>query len=157
MQKITPFLWFDNNAEEAMNFYVTIFKNAKIRETRYYGDAGPGPKGSFMTGTFELNGEEFMALNGGPLFNFSSAVSFFVKCETQEEVDQYWEKLSAGGGEKMDCGWLKDKYGVTWQIVPNVLGEYLGDKDPAKVKRVMEAMMKMKKLDIAGLKKAFKE
>jgi predicted 3-demethylubiquinone-9 3-methyltransferase (glyoxalase superfamily) len=150
MQKITPFLWFDNNAEEALAFYISIFKNGRIKNVARYGDAGPGPKGSFMTGTFELEGQEFMALNGGPMFTFSSAISFFVNCETQEEIDNFWDKLSAGG-EKMPCGWLKDKYGVTWQIVPSVLGELLHSKDAAKSQRVMQAMMKMGKLDIKTL------
>jgi predicted 3-demethylubiquinone-9 3-methyltransferase (glyoxalase superfamily) len=129
MQKITPFLWFDNNAEEAAKFYVSIFENSKITDTRRYGDAGPGPKGSVMTVTFELEGQEFMALNGGPHFKFTEATSFFVKCKTQEEVDELWEKLSAGG-EKSRCGWLKDKFGLSWQIVPEALGELLAHPDP---------------------------
>jgi predicted 3-demethylubiquinone-9 3-methyltransferase (glyoxalase superfamily) len=153
MQKITPFLWFDNNAEEALNFYTSLFKNGRIKNVARYGDAGPGPKGSFMTATFELEGQEFMALNGGPMFTFSSAISFFVNCETQEEIDNFWDKLSAGG-EKMPCGWLKDKFGVTWQIVPSVLGELLNSKDAAKSQRVMHAMMKMGKLDIKTLSEA---
>jgi predicted 3-demethylubiquinone-9 3-methyltransferase (glyoxalase superfamily) len=153
MQKITPFLWFDNNAEEALAFYTSIFKNARIKNVARYGDAGPGPKGSFMTGTFELEGQEFMALNGGPMFTFSSAISFFVNCETQEEIDNFWDKLSAGG-ETMPCGWLKDKFGVTWQIVPSVLGGLLNNKDAAKAGRVMQAMMKMGKLDIKTLEEA---
>ena len=153
MQKITPFLWFDNNAEEATNFYTSIFKNSKIGQVRRYGEAGPGPKGSVMTATFQIEGQEFMALNGGPAFKFSPAISFFVNCETQEEVDQFWEKLSAGG-ETMQCGWLKDKFGVTWQIIPKALGELMGDKDPQKSQRVMQAMMKMVKIDVAALKRA---
>jgi len=154
MQKITPFLWFDNNAEEAMNFYISIFKNSKIGQVRRYGEAGPGPKGSVMTATFQIEGQDFMALNGGPAFKFSPAISFFVNCETQEEVDQLWEKLFAGG-ETMQCGWLKDKFGVTWQIIPKALGELMGDKDPQKSQRVMQAMMKMVKIDVAALKRAY--
>ena len=153
MQKITPFLWFDGQAEEAVNFYTAIFKNSKIVDVMRYGDAGPGPKGSVMSATFELDGEEFIALNGGPMFTFSPAIAFFVKCETQEEVDKYWQKLSEGG-EKQRCGWLKDKYGVSWQIVPTILGQLLQDKDAGKSTRVMNAMLKMDKLDIAGLKRA---
>lgn len=153
MQKITPFLWFDNNAEEAMNFYTSIFKNSKLGQVRRYGEAGPGPKGSVMTATFQIEGQEFMALNGGPAFKFSPAISFFVNCETQEEVDALWEKLSAGG-ETMQCGWVKDKFGVTWQIIPKALGELMGDKDPQKSQRVMQAMMKMIKIDVAALKRA---
>ena len=154
MQKITPFLWFDNNAEEAVNFYTSIFRNSKIGQVRRYGEAGPGPQGSVMTATFQIEGQEFMALNGGPAFKFSPAISFFVNCETQEEVDELWEKLSAGG-EMMQCGWLKDKFGVTWQIIPKALGELLGDKDPQKSQRVMQAMMKMIKIDVAALKRAY--
>lgn len=154
MQKITPFLWFDNNAEEAVNFYTSIFKNSKIGQVRRYGEAGPGPQGSVMTATFQIEGQEFMALNGGPAFKFSPAISFFVNCATQEEVDELWEKLSAGG-EMMQCGWLKDKFGVTWQIIPKALGELLGDKDPQKSQRVMQAMMKMIKIDVAALKRAY--
>jgi predicted 3-demethylubiquinone-9 3-methyltransferase (glyoxalase superfamily) len=153
MQKITPFLWFDGQAEEAMKFYTSIFKNSKIGSVTRYGDAGPGPKGTVMSGTFELEGQKFMALNGGPLFKFTEAISFFVNCETQQEVDELWEKLSAGG-QKSRCGWLKDKYGVSWQIIPTVLGELLGDKDPEKSKRVMKAMLQMDKIDIEGLKRA---
>lgn len=154
MQKITPFLWFDGNAEEAMKFYTSIFKNSKIRQVHRWGEGGPGPKGTVMSGTFELDGQEFMALNGGPDFTFSEAISFFVKCETQEEVDELWERLSEGGQAQM-CGWLKDKFGVTWQIIPTVLEELLHDKDPEKAKRVMEAMLKMKKIDIKLLKEAY--
>jgi predicted 3-demethylubiquinone-9 3-methyltransferase (glyoxalase superfamily) len=154
MQKITPFLWFDGKAEEAMNFYTSIFRNAKIGSVTRYGEAGPGPKGTVMSATFELEGQEFYALNGGPQFKFTPAISFFVKCTTQEEVDRYWEALSAGG-EKHPCGWLSDRFGVSWQIIPTVLGEMLSDRDPAKARRVMEAMMKMGKLDIAGLQRAY--
>jgi len=154
-QKITPFLWFDNNAEEAMNFYVSIFKDSKIIEVARYGDAGPGPKGTVMTGTFQLEGQQFMALNGGPHFKFTEAISLFVNCETQQEVDDLWNKLCAGGGAPSQCGWLKDKFGLSWQIVPSILGKLLGDKDPAKSKRVMEAMLKMIKIDINALKKAY--
>jgi predicted 3-demethylubiquinone-9 3-methyltransferase (glyoxalase superfamily) len=153
MQKITPFLWFDNQAEEAANFYVSIFKNSKIVKIARYGEAGPGPKGSAMTVVFQLNGQEFIALNGGPHFKFTEAVSFSVDCKTQEEVDEFWEKLSAGG-EEGQCGWLKDKYGLSWQVNPAVLGELLSDPDPQKSKRVMEAMLKMKKIDIKALKQA---
>ncbi|HWY70080.1 MAG TPA: VOC family protein [Terriglobales bacterium] len=156
MQKITPFLWFDGNAEEAVNFYVSLFKNSRVVNMSRYGDGGPGPKGTVMSATFELNGQEFMALNGGPHFTFSPAVSFFVKCETQQEVDELWEKLSAGG-KKERCGWLKDKYGLSWQIIPNALGRMLLDKDPAKSQRVMKAMMGMDKIDIQGLKQAYEQ
>ncbi len=152
-QKITPFLWFDNNAEEAMNFYTSIFKNSEVIGTSRYGE-GHEQAGTVMTGTFVLDGQEFMALNGGPYFKFTEAISFFVHCETQEEVDELWEKLSEGG-EKSQCGWLKDKFGVSWQIVPNALGEMLGDKDSEKVKRVTEAMLKMHKIDIEKLKQAY--
>jgi predicted 3-demethylubiquinone-9 3-methyltransferase (glyoxalase superfamily) len=156
MQKIIPFLWFDNKAEEAVNFYVSIFKNSKIMNMSRWGDGGPGPKGAVMSVTFELNGQEFMALNGGPTFKFSPAISFFVKCETQQDVDDYWEKLSAGG-TKERCGWLKDKYGVSWQIIPNALGKFLQEKDPTKSKRVMNAMMQMDKIDIQGLQRAYEQ
>jgi predicted 3-demethylubiquinone-9 3-methyltransferase (glyoxalase superfamily) len=153
MQKITPFLWFDDKAEEAMNFYVSIFKNSKTGRVTRYGEAGPGPKGTVMSATFELDGQEFFALNGGPHFTFSAAISLFVNCETQEEVDAFWEKLSAGG-EKQRCGWLKDKYGVSWQIVPSILGKLLQDKDDGKSTRVMKAMMQMGQLDIERLEPA---
>ena len=156
MQKITPFLWFDNQAEEAMNFYTSIFKHSKILNVSRYGDTGPGVEGSVMTATFQLNGQEFMVLNGGPTFKFNEAISFLVKCETQEEVDYFWEKLSEGG-EEVQCGWLKDKYGISWQIVPTILGELLQDKDAEKARRVMEAMLKMVKIDIAGLKQAYEQ
>jgi predicted 3-demethylubiquinone-9 3-methyltransferase (glyoxalase superfamily) len=154
-QKITTFLWFDNNAEEAMNFYVSIFKNSKILSLTRYGDAGPGPKGTVMTGSFQLEGQEFVALNGGPHFKFSEAISLVVHCENQEEVDHFWSKLTAGGGSPSQCGWLKDKFGLSWQIVPNAMIEMLSDKDPAKSKRVMEAMLQMTKIDISKLQKAY--
>jgi predicted 3-demethylubiquinone-9 3-methyltransferase (glyoxalase superfamily) len=153
MRKIAPFLWFDGKAEEAMKFYTSIFKNSKIGNVTRYGDAGPGPKGTVMSATFELEGQKFMALNGGPQFKFTPAISFFVNCETQQEVDELWEKLSEGG-EKSRCGWLTDKYGVSWQIIPSVLGELLGSKDAEKSKRVMKAMLQMDKLDIEGLRRA---
>jgi predicted 3-demethylubiquinone-9 3-methyltransferase (glyoxalase superfamily) len=153
-QKITPFLWFNDNAEEAMNFYTSIFKNSKIGSVARYGETGPGPKGSVMTATFQIEGQEFIALNGGPHFKFTEAISFVVDCKTQEEVDEFWEKLSAGG-EKSRCGWLKDKFGLSWQIVPDTLGKLMQDKDPEKSKRVMQAMMKMDKLIIADLQKAY--
>jgi predicted 3-demethylubiquinone-9 3-methyltransferase (glyoxalase superfamily) len=156
MQKISPFLWFDNNAEEAANFYVSVFPNSKIQKVSRYGEAGPGPKGTVMTVDFQLNGQEFIALNGGPLFKFTEAVSFMVHCKNQEEVDNYWEKLSAGG-EKGQCGWLKDKYGLSWQVVPDALMELIVDKDQAKTQRVMQAMLQMRKLDIAKLKEAAQE
>jgi len=154
MQKITPFLWFDDQAEEAMNFYVSIFINSKVVSVSRYGEGGPRPKGTAMIATFQINGQDFMALNGGPEFKFTEAISFFVDCKTQEEVDYLWEKLS-DGGEKGQCGWLKDKYGVSWQIVPSALGELLNDKDPEKSKRVMEAMLKMTKIDTNILKQAY--
>src|SRR5919108_1262106 len=154
MPKITPFLWVDNQAEEAAKFYVSIFKNSKILTVARYGDAGPGPKGSVMTVKFMLDGQDFIALNGGPHFKFTEAISFSVDCKTQEEIDQFWEKLSHGG-EEGPCGWLKDKYGLSWQINPTVLGEMLRDPDPKKSKRVMEAVLKMKKIDIKKLKGAY--
>jgi predicted 3-demethylubiquinone-9 3-methyltransferase (glyoxalase superfamily) len=154
MQKITPFLWFDNKAEEAMNFYVSVFKNSKVVGVSRYGDAGPGPKGSVMTATFEIEGQRFIALNGGPTFTFTPAISLFVNCETQQEVDDLWAKLSAGGREDR-CGWLQDKYGLSWQIIPSTLMDLMQDKDPEKSKRVMQAMLQMVKIDIAGLKKAY--
>ena len=153
MQTITPFLWFDSNAEEAAKFYTSVFKDSKILSTARYGDAGPGPKGSVMTVSFQIGGQEFMALNGGPQFKFTEAVSFVVNCETQEEVDAYWSKLSAGG-EEGPCGWLKDKFGLSWQVVPAALPKLLKDPDPAKAQRVMKAMLQMKKIEIARLKKA---
>ncbi len=155
MQKITPFLWFDDQAEEAMNFYTSIFKNSKVVNVSRYGDAGPGTKGKVMTASFELEGQEFTALNGGPEFKFTEAISFFVNCNSQEEVDELWKKLSEGG-EEGQCGWLKDKFGVSWQIVPTALIEMLNDPDPEKSKRVTEAMLQMKKIDIQTLKQAYK-
>lgn len=155
MQRITPFLWFDTQAEEAANFYVSIFKNSNIVKVTRYGEAGPGPAGSAMTVVFQLDGLEFIGLNGGPHFKFTEAVSFSVDCETQEEVDWYWNKLTEGGGEESQCGWLKDKFGLSWQVNPKILGQMLSDPDPQKAKRVMEAMLKMKKIDIAALQKAY--
>ena len=154
MQKITPFLWFDHQAEEAMNFYTSIFKNSKIGNVTRYGEAGPGPEGSVMTATFELEGQEFMVLNGGPQYKFTEAVSFFVNCNSQEEVDTLWEKLSEGG-EEGPCGWLKDKFGLSWQIIPTALGQMLNDPEPEKAQRVMQAMLKMKKIEIQTLKQAY--
>jgi predicted 3-demethylubiquinone-9 3-methyltransferase (glyoxalase superfamily) len=156
MQKITPFLWFDDKAEEAMDFYVSIFKNSKRGRISRYGEAGPGPSGAVMVVTFQLDGREFMALNGGPHFKFTEAISLLVDCETQDEVDALWEKLSEGGA-KGQCGWLKDKYGLSWQIVPTALGEMMSDPDPEKSKRVMNAMLQMKKLDINTLKQAYEQ
>jgi len=156
MQKIAPFLWFDGNAEEAMNFYVSLFKNSKVGKVTRYGEAGPGPKGSVMSATFQLEGQDFCALNGGPQFKFTPAISFFVNCETQEEVDALWEKLSAGG-RKDRCGWLQDRFGVSWQIIPSVLGKLLGDPDPEKSKRVMMAMLQMDKIDIKRLQDAYEQ
>ena len=153
MQKITPFLWFDGKAEEAAKFYTSIFKDSKITKVTRYGDAGPGPKGTAMSVVFQLEGQEFFALNGGPHFTFSPAISFFVNCETQGEVDTLWEKLSAGG-EKQRCGWLKDKFGVSWQVIPTALGRLLQDDDATKSRAVMRAMMQMEKIDIAGLERA---
>ena len=153
MQKITPFLWFDHQAEEAANFYISVFKNSKILSVSRYGEGAPRPAGTAMIVNFQIDGQEFMALNGGPEFKFTEAVSLFVNCETQEEVDNYWEKLSAGG-EKGQCGWLKDRYGLSWQIVPTALGELMSDPDPEKSRRVMEAMLKMSKIDINALKRA---
>ena len=156
MQKITPFLWFDDKAEEAANFYISIFRNSRIVSVTRYGEAGPGPKGSVMIVVFRIEGQEFLALNGGPQFTFSPAISFVVNCKTQKEVDELWEKLS-DGGEKIECGWLKDKYGVSWQIVPTVLGKLMSDPDPVKSQRVMQAMLQMKKIDIEGLRKAYEQ
>jgi predicted 3-demethylubiquinone-9 3-methyltransferase (glyoxalase superfamily) len=160
MQKITPFLWFDNQAEEAANFYASIFKNSKVGHVARYDEAGAKasgrPKGTAMTVAFQLEGQDFVALNGGPHFKFTEAVSFVVNCKTQKEVDHYWEKLSAGGDEKaQQCGWLKDKYGLSWQIVPVVLFEMLQDKNPKKSEGAMKAMLQMKKLDIQTLKQAY--
>lgn len=148
MQTITPFLWFNDQAEEAMNFYVAIFKNAQVL------NVAPGPDGKVLSATFELNGQEFIALNGGPMFSFTPAISFFVKCETQAEVDYYWEKLTEGGSEE-PCGWLKDKFGLSWQVIPNALGELLGAPDREKAGRALQAMFQMKKIDIAALRAAF--
>ena len=155
MQKISPFLWFNGNAEEAANFYVSIFKNSKITAISRYGEAGPGPKGSVMVVNFQLDGETFMALNGGPQFTFSEAISFVVKCETQAEIDMFWEKLSEGG-KPGRCGWLTDKFGLSWQIVPSQMGE-LAQGDPARVARMMQALMKMTKLDMAALRQAYEQ
>ena len=155
MQKLTPFLRFDSNAEEAANFYTSIFKNSKILNIARYGDAGPGPKGSAMTVTFQLEGQQFIALNGGPLYTFSPALSFFVNCETQAEVDELWNKLSAGGKE-VQCGWLQDKFGLSWQVIPKQLMELMSDKDQAKSQRVFKAMLQMKKIDIEGLQRAYR-
>jgi len=154
MQKITPFLWFDDKAEQAVNFYTSIFNDSKIENISRYGDEGPGPAGSVMMANFILNGQEFMALNGGPVFKFTEAISLFVTCEDQAEVDYYWDRLSEGG-ETQQCGWLKDKFCLSWQIVPSALGRLMGDKDPEKAGRVMQAMLKMVKIDIAVLQKAY--
>ena len=154
MQKIVPFLWFDGRAEEAMNHYLSVFRRSRRVALTHYGDTGPGPKGTVMTAVFELEGQQFIALNGGPQFKFNEAISLVVNCETQPEVDELWEKLSAGG-KPGRCGWLKDKFGVSWQIVPVALGNMMQDKDPAKSRRVMEAMMQMDKLDIRRLKQAY--
>ena len=153
-QKITPFLWYDTQAEEAANFYVSVFKNSKVLGVVRYGDVGPGPTGSVMTVEFELEGLKFVGLNGGPHFKFTEAVSFAISCETQEEVDYFWEKLTADGGQESQCGWLKDKYGLSWQVVPIRAIELLKAKDPAKSQRVMQAIMPMKKIDLATLEKA---
>ena len=156
MQKITPHLWFDNQLEEAMNFYVSLFEDSKILNVSRYEVAAPESPGTVMTATFQLAGQEFMALNGGPTFKFNEAISLFVNCETQEEVDELWEKLSAGG-EEQQCGWLKDRYGLSWQIVPTVLGELLGDPNPQKAQNVMQAMLQMRKIDIAALQRAYEQ
>ena len=153
-QKITPFLWFDTQAEEAANFYTSVFKNSRILHVSRYGDAGPGPKGSAMVVNFQLAGQAFTALNGGPRFKFSEAFSFVVNCENQREIDEYWTKLTADGGQESMCGWLKDKFGFSWQIVPTELGKLMTNKDPQKANRVMEALLKMRKLDVAVLKAA---
>jgi predicted 3-demethylubiquinone-9 3-methyltransferase (glyoxalase superfamily) len=154
MQKITPFLWFNGQAEEAMNFYVSVFKNSKVVHVSRYGDAGPGPKGTVMSATFQLEDQNFYALNGGPQFTFTPAISLFVNCETQPEVDELWNKLSEGGKAER-CGWLKDKYGLSWQIIPSQLGKMLGDSDPMKAQRVMMAMLQMDKINIACLERAY--
>jgi len=156
MQKITPFLWFNDQAEEAAYYYTSIFKNSKIGTINRFGDDMPGPKGKVMTVTFTLEGQEFTALNGGPEFSFTEAISFYMHCETQAEVDWFWEKLSEGG-EKGQCGWLKDKYGVSWQIVPNVLMELMQDKDAEKARRVTQAMLQMSKIDIGKLRQAYEQ
>ena len=152
MKKITPFLWFDTQAEEAMNFYVSVFKNSKVGSVQRN-----GPDGPVFTVTFELEGQEFMALNAGPHHKFNEAISFFVDCKTQAEVDELWNKLTADGGEESRCGWLKDKYGLSWQIIPSALGEMLGDKDPEKAQRVMQAMLKMQKIDVKALEQAYQD
>jgi predicted 3-demethylubiquinone-9 3-methyltransferase (glyoxalase superfamily) len=151
--QISTCLWFDGRAEEAANFYVSIFPNSKILKTARYPEGAPGPSGSVMTIEFELDGRKFLGLNGGPHFKFNEAISFIISCQTQEEVDRYWQALTAGGGE-VQCGWVKDKFGVSWQVVPTALGELLSDPDAQKAKRVMQAMMGMKKLDIRGLQQA---
>jgi len=153
MQKITPFLWFDDQAEEAMNFYTSVFKNSKAGSVTRYGEAGPGPAGSAMTASFELEGLQFTALNGGPMFKFTEAISFQVSCESQDEVDYYWDRLSEGG-QHSQCGWLKDRFGLSWQVIPTVLPRLLKDPDPAKANRVMQAMLQMRKIDIAKLEQA---
>jgi predicted 3-demethylubiquinone-9 3-methyltransferase (glyoxalase superfamily) len=153
MQRITPFLWFEHQAEEAANFYVSIFPNSRVGKITRYGNAGPGPPGSVMTVEFQLDGLTFVALNGGPTFKFTEAISFVVNCETQEEIDAYWDRLSAGGSD-LQCGWLKDKFGLSWQIVPTVLPQILSNPDPNKAQRTMKAMLGMKKLDIRALKEA---
>ena len=154
MPKITPFLWFDNNAEEAMTFYLSIFKNSKVLNVMRYGDAGPGPKGTVMAATFQLEGQEFQALNGGPHYQFTPAISLFVNCETQQEVDTLWSKLLEGGREDQ-CGWLTDRFGLSWQIIPSTLGKLLQDKDPKKSSSVMKAMLQMRKIDIKKLQQAY--
>ncbi|MEO0828128.1 MAG: VOC family protein [Cyanobacteria bacterium J06635_15] len=156
MQKITPFLWFDNNAEDAANFYTSIFKNSQILNIRRYSEGSPGPAGTVMTVEFQLDGQDFIALNGGPHFTFSPAISFFVNCNSQQEVDELWNRLS-DGGETQQCGWLKDKYGMSWQIIPTRLDELLHSNDTAKSKRVMEAMLKMVKLDIDALERVYQQ
>jgi predicted 3-demethylubiquinone-9 3-methyltransferase (glyoxalase superfamily) len=154
MPKISPFLWFDNQAEEAVNFYTSVFRNSKVGRVMRHGDAGPGPSGSVMTASFEIEGQQFVALNGGPMFRFTEAVSFVVNCETQAEVDHYWDKL-VEGGTPQQCGWLKDRFGLSWQVVPTVLVDMMGDQDAAKSGRVVEAMMKMVKIDIPTLRRAY--
>ena len=153
-QKITPFLWYDNQAEEAANFYVSIFKNSRVLGVTRYGKSGPGPEGSVLTAAFELEGQKFTALNGGPRFTFNESVSFVVNCETQEEIDYFWMKLTSEGGQESQCGWLKDKFGLSWQVVPTILPELITSKDAKKSERVMQAIMQMKKLDLAKLKQA---
>ena len=153
MQKITPFLWSNGQAEEAMNFYISIFKNSKVLHVSRYGEGGPGPKGTVMSAKFQLEGQSFFALNGGPQYAFTPAISFFVDCVTQPEVDELWDKLSQGG-KPGRCGWLQDKFGLSWQIIPSALGKLLGDSDPAKAQRVMMAMLQMEKIEVAGLQRA---
>jgi predicted 3-demethylubiquinone-9 3-methyltransferase (glyoxalase superfamily) len=155
MQKISPFLWFDAQAEEAATFYVSIFKNSKILKVSRYAEGGPGPAGTVMVVNFQLEGQEFIALNGGPLFKFTEAISFAINCQTQKEVDYFWNKLTADGGQESQCGWLKDKYGLSWQVVPTILHELLSDKDQKKAQGVMQAMLQMKKIDIPALKRAY--
>src|SRR5215471_18431533 len=155
MPKISPFLWYDTQAEEAANLYTSIFPNSKILAIARYGDAGPGPKGSVMTVQFQLDGQEIIALNGGPIYKFTEAFSLSVDCKSQEEVDLYWTKLTTDGGQEGPCGWCKDKFGLSWQITPTALPKMLSDTDRKKAARVMEAMMKMKKIDIAGLTRAY--
>ena len=154
MQRITPFLWFDNNAEEAVKFYTSIFKNSKTGKIAHYGESGPGPKGSIVTIEFELNGQKFIALNGGPEFKFNESVSFMVECDSQQEIDYYWEKLTAGGQE-VQCGWLKDKFGLSWQVAPTALLKMIADPDPVKADRAMAAMLKMVKIDLATVQRAY--
>ncbi|MEX0784658.1 MAG: VOC family protein [Dehalococcoidia bacterium] len=154
MQKITTFLWFDNNAEEAMKFYTSVFKSAKVVDVNRYPEGEGIPEGGVTTGTFQIAGQEFMVLNGGPQFKFTEAISLFVNCEDQAEVDYYWQELTADGGEESMCGWLKDKYGLSWQIIPEALGRLMGDPDPEKSQRVMQAMLQMQKIDVAKLEKA---
>ncbi len=154
MPRITTFLMFNDQTDEAVNFYVATFKNAKIISASRYGEEGPGPAGTLMSATFQLEGQEFMAFNGGPHFSFTEGMSLFVSCRTQEEVDELWEKLSEGG-EKSQCGWLRDKFGVSWQIIPTALMELMGDPDPEKSQRVVQAMLQMSKIDIEGLKRAY--
>ncbi len=155
MPRITTFLAYDDQAEEAAMFYVSIFKNSKILKTTRYGESGPGPKGSVMAVEFQLDAQKYVAMNGGPHFKFTDGISLSIDCKTQKEVDEYSEKLCSGGGEQGPCGWVTDKFGLSWQVNPSILGEMLGDSDPAKAKRVMDAMLKMKKLDVEGLKKAY--
>jgi predicted 3-demethylubiquinone-9 3-methyltransferase (glyoxalase superfamily) len=157
MQKITPFLWFDNQAEEAMNFYTSVFKNSKVVNVQRFENSGPDMKSTVITGTFEIEGKEFMVLNGGPEFKFTEAISFFVKCKDQAEVDELWNKLTADGGQESQCGWLKDKFGVSWQIIPDALGEMLGNPDPLKAQKAMKSMLQMKKIDIAKMKEEMEQ
>lgn len=152
MDRISPFLWFNDQAEEAANFYVSVFKNSKIKQVSRYPEGGPGPAGQVMVIVFELDGREYMALNGGPHFKFTEAISLVVHCDTQEEIDHYWEKLTSGGGQESQCGWLKDKFGLSWQVVPRAIGKLMAD--PAKGKRVMAEVMKMKKLDLKKMEEA---